>query len=95
MLAKSEDLHKSFKVIILQDGIVYPEDKKRLALSQHLIGKSIGQIEQAVPVGKSALARLFSMVYLGDMVSVYLAFLYATDPTPCRTSITSRNAYRS
>lgn len=77
-----KNLRQSFKVIILQDNIMYPEDKKRLALSQRLIEKYIGQTEQAAPVGKSALARLFSMVYLGDLVSVYLAFLYVTDPTP-------------
>ena len=41
-----------------------------------------GTVEQIHPYGQSALARLFSIVYLGDFVSVYLAFLYATDPTP-------------
>lgn len=76
-----KNLHKYFKVIILQDTLSYPADKKRLALSMHLIEKYIGKTEQAVPVGTSALARLFSMIYLGDLMSVYLAFLYATDPS--------------
>jgi glucose/mannose-6-phosphate isomerase len=76
-----KNLRPHFKVIILQDKRVYPEDKKRLALSLRLIRKYIGTTETAVPVGTSALARLFSMIYLGDLMSVYLAFLYATDPS--------------
>ncbi|MDD5131957.1 MAG: bifunctional phosphoglucose/phosphomannose isomerase [bacterium] len=75
------NLRKHFKVIVLQDRMAYPEDKKRLILGTHLIEKYIGKTETAAPVGTSALARLFSMIYLGDLISVYLAFLYATDPS--------------
>ena len=32
--------------------------------------------------GESRLARLFSLVQLGDYVSCYLALLYGVDPTP-------------
>ncbi len=32
--------------------------------------------------GASRLARLFSLVQLGDYVSCYLALLYGVDPTP-------------
>ena len=32
--------------------------------------------------GDSPLARLFSLVQLGDYVSCYLALLYGVDPTP-------------
>jgi glucose/mannose-6-phosphate isomerase len=32
--------------------------------------------------GRSRLARALSTMYLGDIASVYLAFLYNTDPTP-------------
>ncbi|MDD5491598.1 MAG: bifunctional phosphoglucose/phosphomannose isomerase [bacterium] len=74
-------MRKHFKVIVLQDKIAYPEDKKRLALSMRLIKNYTGSTETAAPVGNSALARLFSMIYLGDLMSVYLAFLYATDPS--------------
>lgn len=76
-----KNLHRYFKVVILHDTLSYPEDKKRLALGIRVIEKYIGKTEQAAPVGTSALARLFSMIYLGDLTSVYLAFLYATDPS--------------
>ncbi len=38
--------------------------------------------EQVVARGASRLARLFSLVQLGDYVSCYLALLYGVDPTP-------------
>jgi len=77
-----KELRRYFKVFVLHDGIAYPEDQKRLDLSLRKISQNLGTVEQIHPYGQSALARLFSIVYLGDFVSVYLAFLYATDPTP-------------
>jgi glucose/mannose-6-phosphate isomerase len=38
--------------------------------------------EQVTARGASRLARLFSLVQLGDYVSFYLALLYGVDPTP-------------
>jgi glucose/mannose-6-phosphate isomerase len=38
--------------------------------------------EQVTARGESRLARLFSLVQLGDYVSFYLALLYGVDPTP-------------
>lgn len=32
--------------------------------------------------GKNLLARMFSLTYLGDYTSVYLAILYGIDPSP-------------
>ncbi|MEK9135578.1 MAG: SIS domain-containing protein [Bacteroidota bacterium] len=34
--------------------------------------------------GTSLLARIFSLVYLGDWVSFYLALLHNVDPTPVK-----------
>jgi glucose/mannose-6-phosphate isomerase len=34
--------------------------------------------------GDSLLARMLSLVYLGDWVSLYLAYLDQTDPSPVR-----------
>jgi glucose/mannose-6-phosphate isomerase len=33
-------------------------------------------------VGKGLLSRIFSLVYMGDFVSLYLAILNRRDPTP-------------
>jgi len=34
--------------------------------------------------GESRLARLFTLTYIGDFTSVYLATLYGIDPTPVK-----------
>jgi glucose/mannose-6-phosphate isomerase len=34
--------------------------------------------------GRSRLARTFSLLYMGDFTSYYLALLYGVDPTPVR-----------
>ena len=39
-------------------------------------------VERVAARGASRLARLFSLVQLGDYVSFYLALLYGVDPTP-------------
>ena len=39
-------------------------------------------VEQVGRAGRSRLARLFSLVQLGDYASFYLALLYGVDPTP-------------
>jgi glucose/mannose-6-phosphate isomerase len=39
-------------------------------------------VERVQTRGASRLARLFSLVQLGDYVSFYLALLYGVDPTP-------------
>jgi len=32
--------------------------------------------------GPDALTRIFTTIHLGDLISYYLAMIYATDPTP-------------
>jgi hypothetical protein len=39
---------------------------------------------EIAPSGKSRLARMLSIIYAADFVSVYLAFLNGADPTPVK-----------
>jgi glucose/mannose-6-phosphate isomerase len=32
--------------------------------------------------GQNLLSRIFSLIYIGDFISFYLAILYGIDPTP-------------
>jgi len=34
--------------------------------------------------GKDLLSRIFSLIYIGDFISYYLAILYGIDPTPVK-----------
>ncbi len=56
----------------------------RMDLAAGLIQNSGAEVVSVFSVGKSLLARMFSLIHLGDWVSFYLAVLYETDPTPVR-----------
>ena len=47
-----------------------------------MIGNQLGGINEIWSQGKSSLARIFSLIYFGDILSVYLAVMRGIDPTP-------------
>lgn len=56
---------------------------KRLNLTKLLLEESYEQpVLEIKPNGNSLIERLFSLIILGDWVSIYLAFLNLIDPTP-------------
>lgn len=63
-----------------------PADHPRNGLRATLAADALASVQvshQTVPVaGDSALAQAMAAVCLGDLVSVYLAFLYGLDPSP-------------
>ena len=72
---------KHFAVVFLQDRGTSGPQKKRIALTRAIIKKRAGWTGEINSTGKSPLARIFSLIYLGDFASVYLALLYKKDPT--------------
>ncbi len=72
-------------IIILKDSDDHKRIIKRMDITKRLIkdlsDRKIGFTEVHIS-GESRLAKLFSTIYLGDLVSYYLALKYATDPTP-------------
>lgn len=71
-----------FKVIYLGDGRNHPQNDRRMEITAGLLRDYVGDIYKHESVGDSRLARLFSSMYLGDYVSLYLAVLYGVDPSP-------------
>jgi glucose/mannose-6-phosphate isomerase len=49
-----------------------------------LISEKIENVFEVWSVGKSRLAKMLFCVYIGDLVSVYLAILRGLDPTPVK-----------
>jgi glucose/mannose-6-phosphate isomerase len=75
-------LQKQFKLVFLRDEHDYPRIKKRIDITRDLLSaRNIGVIE-VFASGATPLERVMSLMYLGDWVSIYLAFLNNTDPTP-------------
>ena len=68
--------------------IVYLEDEKgpkrieqRREITRKILEKKVAGFINVQTSGKSKLARMFSLIYLGDMVSYYLAILNQVNPS--------------
>lgn len=80
-----EQLHhlfQHFQIIYLRDQADHPRNQKRMAITKKILEQVAPPIVELFTEGNSRLARLFSLIYLGDMVSFYLAILNGIDPTP-------------
>lgn len=71
-----------FVLIWLKDPQDLKQVKKREKVTTNLISSYFADVIEVEAQGSSNLSRLLSLVYLGDFVSVYLALLYQTDPSP-------------
>ncbi len=78
------NLLQEFEVIILKDQADHPRVQKRMEISKTIMEKAVAGITEVHSSGNSTLARVFSLTYTGDYVSVYLAALYGIDPTPVK-----------
>ncbi len=79
----SKKLTGNFSVILLRDLDEPLEIKARIDLTKKLVlKKKVRVILELYGQGKFTLARMLSAIYIGDFVSIYLAILNNTDPTP-------------
>ncbi|MFH1542271.1 MAG: bifunctional phosphoglucose/phosphomannose isomerase [bacterium] len=72
----------NFALILLRDSADSERIKKRIEITKSLIGGQLGGITEIESQGASPLSRTLSLIYFGDLLSVYLAFLQEIDPTP-------------
>jgi glucose/mannose-6-phosphate isomerase len=56
----------------------------RIEFTKQLVSAKAKATIELVPAGKSRLARMLSIIYAADFISVYLAFLNGADPTPVK-----------
>jgi len=80
-----EKLLKDFKVIILSDKNDHKRTLERIRISRAIIGKSGAEIIEIKRDKGGLLARAYSLMYIGDFVSFYLAVLNNIDPTPVKS----------
>ncbi|WP_018128203.1 bifunctional phosphoglucose/phosphomannose isomerase [Balneola vulgaris] len=69
-------------VVMLKDRDDNPRVIKRMEIVKELIVDQALSVIEVTTIGKSRLARLFSLIQLGDWISMYLALLNEIDPTP-------------
>lgn len=79
-----EPLTQQMEVVLLRDKNEHPKISKRFEATGQIIKNCAAGINEFYTEGKSLLARTFSLVSLGDFVSVYIAVLNHEDPTPVK-----------
>ncbi len=75
---------KKFSLVILRDRDEHPQITKRVKATRELIKDHLDSIYEVWCEGDSKLARILSILYKGDFVSIYLALLNGVDPTPVK-----------
>lgn len=76
------DLTQRCFVVMLDDQDVCNQTQRRMEITAELIERHTAGVAQVHSQGESLLARLFSLIAVGDWTSLYLAVLYSQDPTP-------------
>jgi glucose/mannose-6-phosphate isomerase len=76
------DFLTNFQIIYLKDAQDHQRNKSRMEITKDILEKVTNPILSFETQGQSRLTRLFSLIYLGDMTSFYLAILNGVDPTP-------------
>jgi glucose/mannose-6-phosphate isomerase len=80
--AQPEAVRAHLFVVFLSSPDDHPRNSLRASLSAELLATEQIAHEVVSVGGESRLAQAFSAIVLGDLVSVYLSFLYGLDPTP-------------
>ncbi len=75
-------LFKNFVVILLRDKEMHPRVAKRMDITKDILEKEGILVMEIWSRGEGLLSRIFSLIYIADFISYYLAVLYGIDPTP-------------
>jgi glucose/mannose-6-phosphate isomerase len=77
-------LMSEMAVIFLRDRSDHKRIALRMDLTKGIVSEFAAGATEVWSEGKSGLARMFSLIYLGDWVSYYVAMLNGIDPTPVK-----------
>ncbi|MGR6837058.1 bifunctional phosphoglucose/phosphomannose isomerase [Syntrophomonas erecta] len=77
-----KELIRQMVLVILRDSGDHERIKKRLQITTDIIRDRVKHIIEVPSQGTSYLARFYSLVYVGDYASAYLALEYGLNPTP-------------
>jgi glucose/mannose-6-phosphate isomerase len=78
-----EEILSRIWLVLLQHQDDHPRVRLRMRITRDLVQKAAG-ITEVESSGPTALARVYSLIYLGDYSSIYLAALAGIDPGPVR-----------
>ena len=84
-------LTKTLSIVIIRDSEESPEIRNRIETTTNLVFDKAKKVLEIKARGKSKLAKMFSVLCMGDFVSVYLAILQNRDPTPVDVIVKVKN----
>lgn len=70
------------QVVFLRDRGDHRRIRTRMDITKEILASHTAHITEIWSEGRSLLARMFSLICLGDWTSFYLAILHGEDPTP-------------
>ncbi len=79
---ENEDLLNRCHVVFLKDPGFHERVLLRWQLTREIIDTKAEGVTEVESEGDGLLARMLSLIYKGDFVSLYLSYLYGVDPTP-------------
>jgi len=77
-----KDLLSRFFIVLLRDKDDHPRVKARFDLVKEIIRPYCSDVVEINSHGNSLLARMLSLIHLGDWLSFYLAVKKGVDPSP-------------
>ena len=75
-------LFKDFVVLMLRDKKMHPRVAKRMEITKDILKEEGVCVIEIWSCEEGLLSRIFSLIYIGDFISYYLAIAYGIDPTP-------------
>ena len=79
-----ELLTKNYSIILVRDPDEPPEIRHRIETTKSLVLHKAKKVLEIYAQGERKLAKMFSVLHVGDFTSVYLAILQGVDPTPVK-----------
>ena len=75
-------INRQVKIVYLQDKEGSLRVEQRRGITRKIIEDKVAEFIICPTKGKGKMTRVFSLIYLGDLVSYYLAILNQVDPSP-------------
>jgi glucose/mannose-6-phosphate isomerase len=79
-----ESLTKNYSVILIRDPEEPSEIRNRIDTTKSLVFSRAKKVHEITAEGNRKLAKMFSVLCVGDYTSIYLALLQNKDPTPVK-----------
>lgn len=79
-----KEMNRCFGILILEDNDDPKAIKRRIKITSSIMKDKVPYLRSIYARGMGRLAKIFSLIYIGDLVSVYLAILNGVDPYPVR-----------